>query len=56
MNEANFDSPRKTDKASSIETRPTSPVKKTKTPKTQNKIKTLSKQTVKPKKTPIEKR
>ena len=56
MNEENFASPRKTDGASSIETRPNSSVKKAKTVKKQNKIKTPNKLTVKPKKTPIEKR
>ena len=54
MNEEDFASPRKTDGASSIETRPTSPVKKKKTLKRENKIKTPNKQTVKPKKTPLE--
>ena len=56
MNEEDFASPRKSDGASTIETRPNSSVKKTKTVKKQNKIKTPNKQTVKPKKTPIEKR
>ena len=56
MNEENFDSPRKTDGASSIETRLNSSVKKTKTSKRQSKVSTPNKLTVKTKKTPIDKR